>query len=161
MTQFEPASETEKQIRLDIIKALIVGATQRRDIVKYCLEKHPDWNVTDRQIRNYIDDAYQQLHVEATNIDFKRELQITKMQYDLAFAVALKQQTPREMVNAAKAKESLLGLDKLRYEPEWKDDARAAGIDPDELLAGFFASKTNAEIIIGTPNEPSEPADER
>lgn len=147
MPKETPATEDVKQMRLDEIKGLIVKAMHQRDIVKYCLEKHPEWNVSDRQIRNYVYDAQAQLRQDATEIDFAAELAKAKARNELGMMLALKISDIKTFGILNKQNQELLNLKNLRYEPEWKETARAAGLDPDELLKGFFASEQ--DVIVG------------
>lgn len=140
MPQATAADELELQNRIDEIKELIVKPLKQREIVRYCLEKHPEWNVTDRQLRNYVYEAHKQLRKAATEIDFAEELMLTKLRNEFAMAMSAKIQDYRTYASINKQNADLLNLKNLRYEPQWKDDARKAGFDPDELVKGLFGS---------------------
>lgn len=137
MPQDNRSTPIEYQTRVDIVKGMLVKAVEIPDIVKACLKLYPDWDVGKRQIKNYIYSARHQLHRDAKQIDFEAELLLSKLQINYSIKLALSQPggaNNRDFQNAIKMKIDLLGLQNLRYEPEWKETARQAGFDPDELL---------------------------
>jgi hypothetical protein len=55
-------TQAEKEFRISFIFKMIVGGTTGYNaIVRKCKKLHPEWKVTDRQIRNYISEAYNEI----------------------------------------------------------------------------------------------------
>jgi hypothetical protein len=136
MPQHEPADDAELSIRLDTIKDLIVKGMSQKEIVRYCREK-TDWQLSDRQYRNYVYDAKRQLAEDAPQVDRLAEFAIAVARNHLLFNSAFKLQDYKTALAANLANSKLLHLDDSRYEIDWKKAAEAAGLDPNETMRQF------------------------
>lgn len=147
MPQDTRADEIEIQARVDTVKGMLVKAIAPYEIVRACLEKYPEWGVQKRQIKNYVYTAQEQLHRDAIQIDFGRELALNKARNELGMMLALKVSDIKTFASINKQQAELLNLRNLRYEPEWMDAFKKAGIDPDAMAKALFGE--NVEIGSG------------
>lgn len=136
MPQATAADETELQNRIDEVKTLLVKGMQQREIVRFCLEKHADWNITDRRIRDYVYAAKKQLSEEA-QLDRRREFTIAKMRNDLLFNSSFKISDFKTALSANVQNIKLMRLDDPKFKMDWREAAEAAGLDPDETMRQF------------------------
>lgn len=138
MAKETQANDLEKQMRVDEIKELITKGMVQRDIVRYFQDKHPDYDLTDRQIRNYVYDAKAELSEEAPAIDRRREFTLAKLRNDLLFNSSFKLQDFKTALSANVQNIKLMRLDDPKFKMDWKAAAEAAGLDPEETMKQFL-----------------------
>ena len=137
MSKEMQANDLEKQMRVDEIKDLITKGMVQRDIVRYFQDKHADYGLTDRQVRNYVYDAKAELSEEAPAIDRRREFTLAKLRNDLLFNSSFRIQDFKTALSANLQNIKLMRLDDPKFKMDWRAAAEAAGLDPDETMKQF------------------------
>lgn len=156
MPQRTPADDLEKQNRIDEVKTLIAKGMKQSEIVRYCREKHADWNITDRQIYYYISDAKIELSEEAPQIDRRREFTLAKMRNDMLFNSSFKISDFKTALSANVQNIKLMRLDDPKFKMDWREAAEAAGLDPDETMRQFTELLNAQAAQDVTEYEPDE-----
>jgi predicted metalloendopeptidase len=124
----------ELETRLDIISGLITQGMAQADVVKHCLEKHTDWQVTDRQLRNYYKAAWERLSVDALGIDRRARLALMVNRLDTQYAKADASNDRKNAIYATVEQIKLLRLATPQADFDWRKVAQDAGVDPDTLF---------------------------
>lgn len=127
----------EKEARISAVMTFLLSGSRRIEVVQYAAKT---WGISTRQSDKLIADATQWIRASA---DKSREEQIiehiTKM--DFVYRAAETAGDHHAAIKAAQDKAKLLGLyptEKMRLDVyDWRDEARKAGINPDEALNEF------------------------
>jgi hypothetical protein len=137
MPKATPADDLELQNRVDEVKTLITKGMIQKEIVRYFQDKHADYELSDRQIRNYVYEAKKQLSDDAPAIDRRREFTLAKLRNDLLFNSSFKLQDFKTALSANVQNIKLMRLDDPKFKMDWRQVAEAAGLDPDETMKQF------------------------
>lgn len=138
MPQATAADDLELQNRIDEVKDLLANrGLQQREIVRFCLEKHPEWKVTDRQLRNYVYQAKEDLAEEALGINRRARYAISVRRLDACYSGAYRIQDFKTAINAEVQNIKLQHLDDPAYKATWREGAEKFGLDPDTAMAEF------------------------
>jgi hypothetical protein len=71
------------------LEGLIVEGKTQAQIVNICRDEYAEWDVSDRQIRNYVKTAWEQYAEAALGIDRKAEAQLAAQRLDYVYGKAL------------------------------------------------------------------------
>lgn len=135
MPQNEQASPAEMEIRLGVIREKIAAGLTQAQIVKYVREKCADWNVSDRQARNYYLAVWREYGNEATGIDRAAYFVRTIERLDYIYGAAMKISDFRTALSATGELIKLLRLDLgSSADFDWKKAAKDAGVSPSDLF---------------------------
>lgn len=150
----EPSDPVIFAERLDIVKALVIKGLLQREIVRHCLEKYPDWDVSDRWLREMVHKAKDQLTDEARRVDRAAEFAIAKGRNDLVFRRAMEVSDFKTALAANLQNMRLMRLDRPNADFDWKEAARQAGIDPKSVMAQFVETLDMAGVAQDDAAEP-------
>lgn len=143
----ERATPDELDHRIDVIRSLHDKGMTQAEIVRYAGEKLADWNITERQIRRYYAEMYRRFTEEAVGVDraalFTREL--SRLNY--LYGQAVKVSDHKTALQCVVATIKLLRLDAPNAKMDWKEAAKKAGVDADNLYKQLFASIS--EVAVG------------
>lgn len=103
------ATEAEFALRVDAVLQLLLGGAQRRDIIRFGSAPEQAWNVSDRQITDYIAAATQALE-ESLEKDRDRLISRELAQRQHLYAAALSSGDVRTALAVKKDLCELLGL---------------------------------------------------
>lgn len=104
-------AQIEMQDRVDLIADLMIKGLDERDIIRFCTEKHADWNVDETELQVYILAAHEQFREAATTINPQTEMVKAHRRLEMIFSQSMRQQ---DLQTAQRANETiirLLGLD--------------------------------------------------
>lgn len=133
MSQKLPATPDELEARLEIIEGLIAQGLQKRHIVHWARE-NTDWNVTDRQVRNYVDEVMKRMSEGAAKLD-RRYYHVRSLgRLDYVYRTSIEAGDRKNALTAEQAIINLLRLNDPAHEMTWKQAAEKAGINPDNFL---------------------------
>lgn len=144
MPQETPVDPLEYQNRIEEVKDLVSKGMLQREIVRYIREKKQDWNIEDRQARNYVYEAKKQLTEEA-NINRPQRFAIAMRRFDMLFYEAFK---IRDFKTAGEMewKAVKLGhLDDSTYILKWEQEGQKLGLSAEETSA--IRERVIAEIL--------------
>ena len=110
MAKEERASEHEKNDRVfSIAKAILSGYSKRAYLLRYVSEKY-NWNVSERQIDNYIAEAREIIKNKYTEEELEIEKDIALSRLESLFTMNMKIQDYRECRNVTIDRMKLLGV---------------------------------------------------
>ena len=69
MAQHDPATAEQLAERKQIIRNMITAGLNKAAIVRKVREEYAEWDISDRQVRNYVDAAYEGMSLDAGLVD--------------------------------------------------------------------------------------------
>ena len=138
MPQHEPTMGDEKEGRLDLIRGLLLRGMSQAEIVRECQEKQA-WGVSDRQIRNYVKECWENMGTDAVNIDRAAYFTRSIERLDLIYHEAMDAKNLKVAREATVDVIKLLRLDVPSADLDWRKAMKDAGLDPQEAIQEFTA----------------------
>lgn len=128
------ADQGELEIRLEYIRSCIAGGMNQAAIVNHIREEKKDWNITDRQVRNYYATVWKEYGNDATGVDRAAYFVRTLDRLDHIYGVAMEAKDFKSALQATGELIRLLRLDIPSADFDWKKAAKEAGLSPSDVF---------------------------
>jgi len=123
----------EKNRRVSMCFDLLMKGWSQAEIVRHLHDKE-DWNLTKRQLRNYVYDAQKMIATEVQQIDRRALLYTAHHRYEMIYREAMETGNHRDAMAALDRIVALWHLnvaDALKV--DWRNELEAVSDDPDAL----------------------------
>ena len=152
MAKNDPTVGEALIVRYELIECLIAQGMHKRHVVQYVRDHEAElqWDISDRQVRNYFDTVQERIKQGVMRIDrsYYHARSIKRLDYLYQSAVAAFETAPADSgnkpkhhanaLNTEKELIDLLHLDDASAEQDWKQAAEQAGLDPQGILQGIL-----------------------
>jgi hypothetical protein len=130
--------------RYKVVQELIVQGYSGADVWRY-IESETDWGITRRQAYNYFNDAFEALADESqVNRAAWFRLMLERLEWQYRQAVQRKDWKLARLLSLDI--KDFLKLDSPHADFDWKKDAQAAGLNPDEIENEFKRLMVQDEV---------------
>lgn len=146
MTQNLPATADELEPRYAFIAGLLINeGLAQNEIVRRCLDEHPEWGVQRRQIYNYIGKVWAQMSTEALGVDRQAYYYLSIRQLDVQIGKAMRDNNQKAFNALLNTRLKLMNISPSQ---EYRDDALKAGVNIEEIQRKLLAAtQTDLEGI--------------
>jgi hypothetical protein len=134
MPRETPADPAELELRLELVRSLIAEGYTQSKVVKYIREECAEWDISERQARNYYYAVWKQYGDDATGVDRAGYFVRTLDRLDYIYARAMEKNDFKSALTATAELIKLLRLDIPSADFDWKKAATDAGVSPSELF---------------------------
>lgn len=137
MAQHDPATAEQLAERKQIIRNMITAGLNKAAIVRKVREEYAEWDISDRQVRNYVDAAYEGMSLDAGLVDRAAYFVRTLERFDDIYMKATETGNLKVATEANMAIAKLLKLENPSASMDWRKAAKEAGLDTTAAIAAM------------------------
>lgn len=149
MAQHKAATPEQISERHQIVRNMITAGLTQADIVNKVREDFAEWDISDRQVRNYVQQVYEAMSSDAGLVDRAAYFVRTLERMDTVYSLAIKAGNLKTAHDSNMGIIKLLKLDSPQASMDWRTVAKQAGFEPSEAvkaMASLFGKGTTDEL---------------
>lgn len=147
--------DAELESRLGIVRGLLAQGLSQAQIVRYIGEKCADWNISDRQARNYVYACNEQMATEAAGIDRAALVVKTLDRLDFLYGAAVRISDYKTALAVTAETVKLFHLSDPKFDGDWRKAAQEAGLSPSDLFERIVNAVRVEKEAANAANNPN------
>ncbi len=149
MAQHKAATPDQIAERHEIVRNMITAGLSQAEVVNKVKADYAEWDISDRQVRNYVQQVYEAMSSDAGLVDRAAYFIRTLERMDDVYSRAIKAGNLKTAHDSNMGIIKLLKLDSPQASLNWREVAKQAGFEPSEAvrgLASLFGKGTTDEL---------------
>lgn len=149
MAQHKAATPEQITERHEIIRNMITAGMTQADVVNKVREDYAAWDISDRQVRNYVQAVFDAMSSDAGLVDRRAYFVRTLHRMDDVYSRAIQVGNLKVAHDSNMGIIKLLKLDTPTASMDWRTVAQEAGFEPSEAvraMANLFGKGTTDEL---------------